>query len=74
MSTESIVLKGETALHLLRRVSIYTLRDFVADLEGASFGDEHIYALQLARQILASRERARLESEDTLVSDLEWDD
>ena len=74
MPTERIMLKGETALHLLRRVSICTLRDIVADLEGVTFGDEHIYAHKLAMQILADREKTRLESEDTLVSEIEWDD
>jgi len=74
MPTERIVLRGETALHLLRRVSICTLRDIVTDLEGATFGDEHIYAHKLASQILADREKTRLESEDTLVSEIEWDD
>ena len=74
MAVERLVLKGETALHLLRHVSLRTLRDIVSDLEGATFGDEFIYAHRLASQILADRERVRLESSDTLVSDIEFDD
>ena len=74
MVTERIVLRGETALHLLRRVSIDTLRAIELDLRDATFGDEHIFAHHLARQILADREKTRLEAEDTLVSEVEWDD
>ena len=74
MAKGRLVLKGETALHLLRHVSIHTLRDIVLDLEGATFGDEYIYAHRLASQILADRERVILESTDTLVTDPEFDD
>ena len=74
MVMERIVLRGETALCLLRRVSIETLRAIESDLSDASFGDDHIFAHQLARQILIDREKTQLEAEDTLVSEAEWDD
>ena len=74
MEKEKLVLRGETALHLLRHVSIHTLRDIVYDLQGASFGDDYVIAHRLAKRVLADRERAILESCDTLVTDLDFDD
>ena len=44
------------------------------DLQGASFGDDYIIAHRLAKRVLADRERAILESCDTLVTDLDFDD
>ena len=71
MKTERLVMKGDTALHLLRKVSLDTLREIVHDLRGATFGDEHILAARLAQQVLDYRERIALEAEDTLVTDID---
>ena len=74
MKTERMVMTGDTALQLLRRVKLGTLREIVVDLEDATFGDEYIFASRLARQVLHYRERIALEAEDTLVTDPEFDE
>ena len=71
MKTERLGMKGDTALHLLRKVSLDTLREIVHDLRGATFGDEHILAALLAQQGRDYRERIALEAEDTLVTDVD---
>ena len=74
MMSEPVILRGETALHLLRKVSLETLREIVTDLGDAGFGDDHVFALELARQILDTREQTVFEAADTMVTDVEWDD